>query len=239
MPRAFPHPSLFPPREASILLLSFLVVSCGDSLYSVNQGEVAQRFIPQEQTVHHPDSLQDLSITEGEEKIQYQLAHDYQALIEKWSSTYRRLETERSVEQPQTYATLWSLELALASLQPERGIVSLRKEKAQEFVRERRKSHGETIRIDVFVFTGRGMNGILVGPRARTDLRVGDHTLSPVRGSHGPLRQTFISDGGTELYRRNTLHFPRIVDGTDILAENSGIELTIDRSIRFAWTWQK
>lgn len=239
MHRVLSSSLLFPPCGAIALLVPFLLAGCGGGLYSVDQGEVAQRFIPQERTVHHPDSLRDLTVTEGEEKMQYHLERDYQALIEKWSSTYRRLETERSVEQPQTYATFWSLELALTSLQPERGIVSLRKEKAQEFIRERRGTYGETIRIDVYVFTGGGMNGIIVGPRARTDLRVGNHTLRPIRGDHGPLRETFTSSGVTELYRRNALHFPRTVDGTDVLAENSAAELTVERSVRFSWTWRE
>lgn len=239
MYRVLSSSSLFLPCGAIALLVSFLLGGCGGGLYSVNQGEVAQRFLPQKRIVHHPDSLRDLTVTEGDEKIQYQLERDYQSLIEKWSSTYQRLETERSARRPQTYATFWSLELALASLQPERGIVSLRKENAQELIGERRTSYGETIRIDVYVFTGGGMNGIIAGPSARTDLRVGDHTLRPTREDHGPLRETFLPGGGTERYRRNTLHFPRTVDGTDVLAENSVVELTVDRSLRFSWRWRE
>ena len=229
---------------AIVLLLPLLLVGCGGGdLYSVNEGQVAQRFLPPERTVHHPDSLQDLTVTEGDDKLKYQLERDYQSLIQKWSSSYRRLGAGRSVQQSQTYATFWSLELALASLQPEVGIVSLRKEKARELLERRRKSYSKTIQIDVYWFTGRGTNGIIAGPSARTVLRVGDRTLRPTRADHGPLREAYVSGGETALYRRNTLHFPRTVEGTDVLTDSADVELTVRRSglsskERFSWTWE-
>lgn len=229
---------------AIVFLLPLLFVGCGGGdLYSVNEGQVAQRFLPPEQTVHHPDSLRDVAVIEGDEKMKYQLERDYQSLIEKWSSSYRRMGTGRSVRQTRTYATLWSLELALVSLQPEMGVVSLRKERAKDLIEERRKAYTETIRIDVYWFTGRGMDGIIAGPSARTELRVGDQTVRPTRADHGPLREAYVSGGNTALYRRNTLHFPRTVEGTDILADGADVELTVRRSgmsskEQFSWTWQ-
>lgn len=226
---------------ALVLLLPLLLVGCGGGdVYSVSEGQVAQRFLPPERTVHHPDSLKDLTITEGDDKLEYQLESDYQSLIQKWSSSYRRLGAGRSVKQSRSYATFWSLELALASLQPEAGIVSLRKEKARELLQRRRKSYDNTIRIDVYWFTGRGTNGIIAGPSARTVLRVGDRTLRPTRSDHGPLREAYVTGGETALYRRNTLHFPRTVDGTDVLAGGADVELTVRRSglsarERFSW----
>lgn len=227
------------------VLVSVLVVGCGGGdLYSVQEGRVAQRFLPSERTVHHPDSLRDLTITEKDGKIQYKLERDYQSLIEKWSCSYRSVGTGRSALQSHTYATFWSLELALASLQPEMGIVSLRKERAQDLIDKRRKSYSKTIRIEVYWFTGRGSNGIIAGPSARTELHVGDRRLRPIRADHGPLREAFISGGNTSLYRRNTLHFPRIVDGTDVLASGAEVVLTVRRTggqskEHFSWTWRE
>lgn len=226
------------------VVLSLLVGCGGGDLYSVQEGQIAQRFLPSEQTVHHPDSLRDLTIAEEEGKIQYQLERDYQSLVQKWSSSFRNMGAGRSTRQSLTYATFWSLELSLASLQPEMGIVSLRKERARELIDRRRKSYGEAIRIDVYWFTGRGADGIIAGPSARTELRVDDRRLRPIRSDHSPLREAFISGGNTSLYRRNTLYFPRTVDGTDILAGSAEVKLLVRRTgggakVQFAWTWEE
>ena len=229
-----------------VVTLPFLfVVGCGGGdLYSVNEGRVAQRFLPTEQSVgHHPDSLRALTITEGEGKIQYQVEQDYQSLTEKWSSSFQSVGTGRR-SRSRTYATFWSLELSLMSLQPEMGVLSLRKEKARELIDRRREKYFERIHIDVYWFVERrGESGIITGPGARTELHVRDSTYRPVRADHGPLREAFIGGGETILYRRNSLYFPRTVDGTDILVKASEAELEIRRTgaslkERFTWNWE-
>jgi len=226
------------------LLLPLLLMGCGGgSLYSLDVGEVAERFVPTERNVsHHPDTLKALSITEEDRKIQYQVERDYQSLIEKWSSRFQNVGAGRSPRRSRTYATFWSLELSLVSLQPETGILSLRKEKARELIKKRRKEYFNTIQIDVYWFVGRGRNGVIAGPGARTELHVRDSLYRPVRTDHGPLREAFVSGGGTVLYRRNSLYFPRTVDGTDILENASEVELEVRRTGRgsteqFAWKW--
>ncbi len=226
------------------LLLPLLIVGCGGgSLYSVDVGEVADRFLPTERTVsHHPDSLRVLAISEKEEKVQYQVERDYQSLIRKWSSRFQSVGpggTSRS----RTYATFWSLELSLVSLQPEMGVLSLRKEKAQELIEKRRKEYFETIQIDVYWFVERGGDGIIAGPGARTQLHVRDNLYRPVQTDHGPLREAFVTGGNTVLYRRNSLYFPRTVEGTDILENASEVELEVRRTgtgstKEFAWEWK-
>lgn len=228
-----------------VTLPSLFVVGCGGGdFYSVDEGQVAQRFLPAEQSVgHHPDSLRALTITEEEGKIQYQVGQDYQSLTEKWSSSFRRVGTGRS-SRSRTYATFWSLELSLMSLQPEMGVLSLRKEKARELIDRRRQKYAERIHIDVYWFVERrGENGVITGPGARTELRVRDSTYRPVQADHGPLREAFIGAGETVLYRRNSLYFPRTVDGTDVLKNASEVELEIRRTgssarERFAWKWE-
>ena len=228
-----------------VLVMPVLVVGCGGgSIYSVNEGQIAQRFLPTEQTVeYHPDSLGALTITEEEGKLQYQLDQDYQSLVERWSSRFQNVGASRSV-QSRTYATLRSLELSLASLQPEMGILSLRKEKARDLVEKRRRGYFDTIQINVYWFIERrGESGIVSGPSARTKLIVQDSAYRPVRTDHGPLREAYVSGGNTVLYRRNTLHFPRTVDGTDVLENASGVQLEIRRTgagseEQFAWGWE-
>lgn len=229
---------------SALLAGSLLILGCGGGgTYTVDEGQMAQRFLPAEQSVdYHPDSLGALTITEEDGKIQYQLDGDYQSLLEKWSSRFRSVGAGRSVRS-HTYATLRSLELALASLQPEMGLLSLRKQRARSLIEERRKKYFDTIQINVYWFVERrGDSGIIAGPSARTELQVGNETYRPLRTDHGPLREAFVSGGRTILYRRNTLHFPRTVDGTDVLKNASGVQLDVRRSgaqseEQFTWRW--
>lgn len=246
MPARFllPVPSSF--RILGLLLVPLLLGGCGGGdTYSVDEGQIAQRFLPTERSVdHHPDSLQALTITEEEGKIQYRLKRDYQSLIEKWSCRFQNVGAGRSI-QSRTYATFWSLELSLASLQPGMGIQSLQKKQARELIEKRRKEYFNAIQIDVYWFLERrGESGIISGPSARTELHVGDATYRPSRTDHGPLREAYVSGGNTVLYRRNTLYFPRTVDGTDILENVSGMQLEVRRTgagskEQFAWRWEE
>jgi len=221
-----------------------LVGACGGGdLYSVDEGQVAQRFLPSERTVHHPDSLRALTITEEDNKLQYQLDQGYQSLIEKWSSSFRSVGTGQS-PQSRTFATFQSLELAFVGLQPEMGILGLRKEQAQDLIDERRKKYADQIRIDVYWFAGRTMDGIITGPSARTELEVGDRTLRPVRSDHGPLREAYVTGGEIALYRQNTLIFPRVVEGTDVLENAERVRLAVRRTgsssqKAFMWQWKE
>jgi hypothetical protein len=211
--------------------------------YTVDQGRLADRFLPTERTVdHHPDSLRALAISEEDGKIVYQLDQDFASLTEKWSCSFRSVGTGRT-PRSRTYATFWSLELSLVSLQPEMGILSLQKERAQELIEKRRKSYFDTIQIDVYWFVGQNQNGIITGPSARTRLRVGGNTYQTVRSEHGPLREAFVTGGDVSLYRRNTLYFSRVVDGTDILADASEMQLRVRRlgagaEEEFTWNWE-
>lgn len=226
-----------------MLLLPLLLVGCGGGdAYSVDEGRLAQRFLPTTRTVsHHPDSLWALTVTEGDQKMKYQLERDYESIIEKWSTSFQSMGAGRT-RRSRTYATLWSLELSLASLQPEMGILSLQKDRARQLIEERRKEYFDSIQIEVYWFLqGRG-NGIITGPGARAELRVRDSTYRPIREDHGPIREAFVEAGNTALYRRNTLHFPRTVNETDVLEGASRIRLEVRQvgmpsEERFTWEW--
>jgi len=230
-------------RLGSVLCLLVLIGCGGGSTYSFDQGDLAQRFLPSERTVdHHPDSLGALSITESDGRIQFELANDYEALHQKWSCSYQSLGTGRSRD-GRSYATFWSLELSLAALQPEIGIGTLSPEQAQKSIEKRREEYARSIQINVYWFENEG-NSLLAGPGSRVELRVGGEKYRPRKQSHGPLREAFLpTEAGAALYRRNTFHFPRIVDSTNILKNTQGMELHINRSgpnprVRFAWSWK-
>lgn len=234
--------------------LRWLVVSClaaplligcgGGDTYSVDEGKIAQRFLPSERTVdHHPDSLKAFSISEADGKLQFEVEEDFESLMEKWSSSVQNVGAGRNFRS-RTYATFWSLELSLMSLQPEMGVLSLQKERARDILDKRRAEYRKTVHIDVYWFVGRRSDGIITGPGARTELHVGEDTYRPVQSDHGPLREAFVAGGQTVLYRRNSLYFPRMVDGSDILNDASGMRLRVRETggggrHEFAWRWEE
>lgn len=226
------------------VVIALLLGGCsGGDTYSLDSGDLSQRFMPTEQKVdYHPDSLGALSIKKEEGKYSFELEDDYESLHRKWSSSYQNLGTSRS-RRGRSYATFWSLELSLASLQPEVGITSLSEEQAEKSFRDRREEYATTIQIDVYWFEAEG-NSLLAGPGSRVELRVNGERVRPQKEDHGPLREAFLPAATrTALYRRNTFHFARIVDSTDILNDAQGMELIINRSgassrVRFAWSWE-
>ncbi len=234
------------PSRALLGVVAFALVvgGCGGgSTYSYEQGSLAQRFLPTDRTVeYHPDSLGALSIEKREGQFQFELESNYEALHRKWSCTYQSMGAGRSRRGP-SYATLWSLELSLVSLQPEFGISSLSEEQARKRMQERRQKYDSTIQIDVFWFEEDG-NSLLAGPGSQVELRIDGERYSTAKESHGPLRDTFVPDRAeTAIFRRNTFYFPRVVDSTDILKDAQRVELRIDRvgsgsGVRFVWSWE-
>ena len=228
------------------MVVSALVLGgCGGgSTYSYSRGDLAQRFLPTERTVeYHPDTLGTLSIREKERRLQFELEEDYASLHRKWSCTYQDLGAGRA-QRGRSYATFWSLELSLASLEAEMGITSLRKERARQSLLERRQEYKNALQIDVYWFESEG-NSLLAGPGSRVRLRInGEQTYKPDREDHGPLRETFLpGQTRSALYRRNTFYFSRVVDSTDILKDAREVQLLINRTgasprVRFAWSWK-
>jgi hypothetical protein len=211
--------------------------------YTIREGDLASRFLPSPRTVaHHPDSLRALTVqVEEDSSVSYELAEGYEALWRKWSSTYQNLGTGRSRRRPLSYATFWSLELSLASLQPEVGVNGLTADRAQEVLRERRQEYQETVQVDVYWFEAEG-NSILAGAGTRVRLRIDGTEYKPRKEDYGPLREAFLPGGETALYRRNTFYFPRVVEGRDILDDTDSVGLMVQargRAARvlFQWEW--
>lgn len=231
--------------ESMLVVVGILcLVGCSSGQYSADVEHFAQRFLPSERTVaHHPDTLQALKVRE-KESVEYEMKGNLETLIEKWSATPRlRGTAQASGQRDLSYATFWSLELSLALLQPEAGILSLSKRRAQSLLEQRRSRYFDTIRIDVYWFGG---NGIIAGPNARTKLHIADTTYRPVETDYGPIRDALMPErrGSSSrlTYRHNTLRFPRTVDGEDVLEGSSRVELRINRagttvSERLTWAW--
>lgn len=218
--------------------------SCGGgSTYSLDTGRLAQRYLPTERTVAYPpDSLGALSITQEDGRYKFELESDYEALHRRWSCTYQNVGVGRS-RPGLSYATFWSLELLLASLQPQVGVTALSQKRAEKALRERRQQYKTRIRVDVYWFESEG-ESLLVGPGTRVKLQIDGEQYRPIDKTHGPLREAvLLNNEGASIYRLNTFYFSRIVDGTDILKDAQGVTLRVQRSgegalNRFAWSWE-
>jgi hypothetical protein len=227
-----------------ILVLALVIAGCaGGGTYSLDEGALAQRFLPSTRSLdHHPDSLQALSVrTEEDSTLAFEMERDYASLWQKWSSSFQNMGTGRT-RRSRTYATLWGWELSLASLQPDMGIQGLSGSRARELLAQRRANYRETLQIDVFWFESEG-NSAIAGPGARVTLEVGGQEYRPSEEDYGPLREAFLENASTGLYRRNTFRFPRIVDDRDILEGADQLSLHVrltggGNRVRFRWTWE-
>jgi hypothetical protein len=238
-----PRPSL--PALLALLGLvgGALLTGCaGGDAYSVDVSDLADRYLPTTREVDYPpDSLGALSIREEENRFRIELALGYEGLHRRWSSSYQNLGIGRS-RRTRSYATFWSKELSLASLEAETGVSGLTRERAQKLLAERRQEYRDVVQIDVYWFESEG-NSLLAGPGSRVRLRLDDNAYRPAKEDHGPLREALlIGSSRGALYRRNTFYFPRVVDGTDILEGTEKMTLLINRSdaqsrVRFAWRW--
>ena len=238
---------LRPPSVAVVALLALagalLLTGCaGGSAYSVDVSDLADRYLPTTREVDYPpDSLGALSIEEEENRFRIELAVDYRNLHRRWSSSYQDLGIGRS-RRTRSYATFWSKELSLASLEAETGVSGLTRDRAQKLLAERRREYQNVVQIDVYWFEAEG-NSLLAGPGSRVRLEIDGETYRPTQENHGPLREAFlVGQSRGALYRRNSFYFTRVVDGTDILEGTEEMTLTINQSasqsrIRFAWEW--
>lgn len=239
------------------LALLLLISGCGG--FYVTDGEGATRGIHTTARVinHHPDSLGALAIREVENEIRLDLDRDFSSLMDKWSTPLQSgnpvqarsqgtppLQNEgashRGRQTRNTYATFWSLELSLASLEQEPGISSLSKQEAQELIEEGRERYVDTIRVDVYLF---GDHAINTGPRSRVILQIADSTYQPTEEDLGQLRTTMTDRGSRVRYRRNTYSFPRVVDNSDLLedADRMSLEVSgpgISERLSFVWRWE-
>ena len=188
--------------------------------YDIDQGELATRALPGTREVPHPpDSLAHLQITEKEGKLDFQVAKAYIELLSEWTAGQQG----QARSDFRTHATLWSKELSLISLIPERGVQTLSKDLARELVRERTAEYDSLVQIDVYIFAP---------SRRRLDLgdlqldtagqRVylrdeNDDTYRPVRiETSAPLEAYYA--GRRSLYGRNAVFFDRYTeDGRDLL----------------------
>lgn len=230
---------------AAVLAAVLLVGACSSgNQFSADTGDVAQRFIPtSRETDHHPDSLAGLAVVEDENKIKFKMESSYQSLLLDWTTRPRDVSANRSPMRNLTYATLWSRELSLASLEAEAAVTSLSKDQAKKMIDRREEEYRDFLQIDVYWF-GSPNRSAIAGPGTFVKLKTSrDSTYRTSRRDYGPVREAFVDGGRTALYRRNTFYFDRQRNGHDILDDVSTVTLEVrptnsTRDFRFTWTWE-
>lgn len=230
-----------------LILGSILLIGCSrGGLFSAEPERIAESTLSSD-VDYHPDSLQALSVDVKNGQLVLEMGRDFQVLLREWSST-GRLDGANQAQRParRTFATFWSRELSLASLQPELGIQGLDEETAMRLMDERENEYFDTIQIDIYAFR---QDGVMTGSRARARLEVADTTLQEtIRPRTEAVR------GTRQKYRRHTLSFPRTVNDRDLLEGESELSLTVTRKgaadaaplrppgaverMRFEWKWK-
>ena len=240
---------------AGSLLIATLVVGCvtSESPFRLDSSEMAQRFLPYEREVpHHPDSLKYVRIVEKENALQIETETSFRQMVEQWSSTFQSRSAGSSARRLpyQSYATLWSLDLSIASLQPEVGFSGLSKDLARQRLNERRAAYDSLLQVDIYRYQGspfvrRGdiSETNLTGPGSRLALRDDrGNEYEPVQEETTPPRDGFIQ-GRSVIYRRNTFFFDRVVDGKDILNNVGTLRLWVRESFGndyyFRWSFEE
>lgn len=231
---------------ASVLLLApLLLAGCASLLgggddFDVEQGEIARSALPGTRKVpHSPDSLAHLQIVEKEGKLDFQLDKSYEELLREWSAG----EQGGTGSFFRTHATLWSKELSLASLIPERGIQTLSKDLARDMIEERTAEYDSLVQIDVYIFTSSlrrmSLSDLqLDSAGQRVYLRTEDGTrYEPKRiESTAPL-ETYQA-GHQALYGRNAVFFDRYTeDGADLLDTRELRLYVRPGNTYFTWTF--
>jgi hypothetical protein len=243
------------PWGAFSLLIAVLLAGCitSESPFRLDSSEMAQRYLPYERDVpHHPDSLKHVRIVEKENTLQLQMEMSFRRMTEQWSSTFQSRSAGSSARRLpyQSYATLWSLDLSIASLQPEVGFSGLSKDLARQRLSERRAAYDSLLQVDIYRYQGspivrRGdiSETNLTGPGSRVMLRDDrGNEYKPVREETTPPRDGFIQ-GRSVIYRRNTFFFDRVVDGKDILNNVGTLRLWVRESFGndyyFRWSFEE
>lgn len=248
------HPSVVRPLRLLAVVLFLLLVlpltGCGGgSSYSIESSEMARSFLPVERRLdYHPDSLGSLDVGVEEGRIAFAIDGSFREMMRAWSSSWQgiggRSRNQRSYYH--SYATLWSLELSLASLQPERGIQTLSLDLARDLLRERREEYQSIVQVDVYRYLSSPLtSGDLSSLRLRgpgRDVYLEDdqgNTYEPTRVDASRPIQTYLPSGGNTLYERNTLYFPRRVAGKDILEDVRWVRVVVREPATYDYyfTW--
>ena len=213
--------------------------------HRVSPESIADQFLPREREAEaHPDSMRLLTIVERDNQFAFEMEYNYEHLHRLWSSTFDLVSAGRAPIRPLTYATLWSQELSLASLEAREGISTLTKEVARERIADERDAYRQTVQIDLYWFSRSEQAPPPPLLRSNVQLQLMDRSgerYRPKEVRNLPIRNVALHNGEPALYRRTILVFDRVVDDRDILTDANGLQLRIltpgVTRLEFAWSW--
>lgn len=220
-------------------------------MYSANETRIAQRFLPHVRDIpHHPDSMKAVKVVEKEHTVEFQMETSFGTMLRHWSATWESQSTSSSSRglPYRSFATLWSLDLSVASLQAEEGVQGLTKDVALRRIRERKAGYDSTLQVDVYRYhnsprlSGDVSEMQLTGAGQRVVLRDDERNeYRPIQSESTPIREGFVQGGGV-LYRRNTFLFDRVVEGKDILNNVEELRLWVrgfGDDYYFSWSFDQ
>lgn len=242
--------SAFTRIGATLFFLGAVMGCAGGDSFLFDRSELGRSYLPPVREVSHvPDSIAYLSIEEKENTFEFNLDRSYRQLMRDWSAAWQSTGSgaaEARGAYYRTFATLWSLELSLASLIPERGVESLSKDLAQQLIQERREEYEGTVQIDIYRFAQspyvrNDFSGVqLDRPGIRMILKDDrDNEYRPIQ-VEAEIPSEAFQGGRNVLYSRNIVYFRRLVDGRDILEDVHRLQLEVREtspSISYAFTW--
>lgn len=233
-----------------VLLFAAYLAGCGSSKYgSIDPGNIHPPF---SQETLHPDSVAHLQVVAKDGKLKLKSDRSLQGLRLLWSSSFWDKYGGGYFETVdyRTYATLQSLELSLAELKT-RGVEGLSEELARKMVGEQKETYRNYVVFDVHVFLDeryREAYGQSSLGEAGTSVVLVDgegRQYTPDKIEIGTPRRYFSNAIGAPgaFHRLNTVYFKREVDGRDILADASSLELRVrtsvpSASLSFNWSFK-
>lgn len=235
-----PNPLSWVAWHLGSMLLVLLLTGCASgSRYATDPVDIARMPLPDTRMLPHPpDSLPHVTFAEKDSHVKVEMERPYAQMLRTWSAGQRG--GFRGAFH--SYATLWSLELSLASLGPGRGIEKLSKDLARKLIQRRKENYGETIQIDVYRFDEPPYASIaglwLDGPGTTIYLEDAQgHRYEPARieTSNRPVEAFFA--GETALYGRTMIYFDRIVDNRNLLKSTKRLTLVIDQWPAYTWSF--
>ena len=229
-----------------VLGIVLLVSGCSPKgTYEARHTDVAQSHLPSEQEMpHHPDTLKQVAIVEGEDAYEFELDEGYESIWRTWS--VRRsgpgIRAPRDRREHQWFATFWSLDLSIASLQREVGLNELSKDLARDHIDERRAEYDEVLQIDVYSYTDASRVVETRLDRPGQDLVLHDdagNEYAPDRLETTIPSEVFHPERQV-VYRRTTLYFERDADDRDLLEDVQSLRLSVQPSDRrdFHFRWR-
>lgn len=231
---------------AAVALVTVGLAGCagsGGSYSNFDIVNIAEWSLPNDREAdHHPDSLSQIQVVEKENTVKIESEAGYEQLTRKWSASPRQAIGRTQRLRVNNFATFWSLDLSILSLEYEMGLSGLTKDRAYQIIEGRKEEYNSFVQIDVYWF-GTPQSTRIAGPATRAVLvDDDDNEYTATRQDYGPAHDTFTNSGQRLVYRRNTFYFNRERDEGDILANTSEIRLEINEvsstsPYRFTWSW--